>query len=409
MPLYSVSKIQTFLNCPLMFRFAYIDGIKKEEENIEAFLGSRVHEALFEVMRLAKDFGREPDYETARSIFEKKWNSALHEKIVINDEFAELEDYRRKGLTYIDNFFQLEIGRDYGSLLALEHTIYFDVGGYKFVGVIDRLHRDGNIFHIIDYKTGQGPMTQEKADEDMQLGLYEIALRQSYEVEAVILHWYMLNQGIVVDSTRTSEKLDELKEEVSRLVRQIEEESEFRPRVSSLCRWCSFTEECLAERERRTICATAGGSEPSLEEIVSRFEDLYEEKSSLEKKVKEVTREMEKLIPAIADECVKRDSWSIEGKEHVLRVEKEIKRNIPAKGDARREELENLLRNAGLWEKVATIDRGELIKGLDRGILGSITERVREILNERESFKIKVEQKENSCKSNKKNGTASCE
>ena len=45
--LYSHSRLSTFEQCPLKFKFAYIDKIETEiEETIEAFLGSRVHEAL---------------------------------------------------------------------------------------------------------------------------------------------------------------------------------------------------------------------------------------------------------------------------------------------------------------------------------------------------------------------------
>ena len=44
---YSHSKIGCFENCPLQFKFRYIDRIKKEkEEGIEAFMGSRVHDTL---------------------------------------------------------------------------------------------------------------------------------------------------------------------------------------------------------------------------------------------------------------------------------------------------------------------------------------------------------------------------
>lgn len=46
MAIYSHSKLETFENCPLRYKFAYIDRIKREEEGIEAFLGSRFHEVM---------------------------------------------------------------------------------------------------------------------------------------------------------------------------------------------------------------------------------------------------------------------------------------------------------------------------------------------------------------------------
>jgi len=48
MPIYSHSKLSIYENCPQQFKLRYIDRIELPEskEGIEAFLGSRVHEAL---------------------------------------------------------------------------------------------------------------------------------------------------------------------------------------------------------------------------------------------------------------------------------------------------------------------------------------------------------------------------
>ena len=45
--LFSHSRISTFEQCPLKFKFQYIDEAETEGfEGVEAFLGSRCHEAL---------------------------------------------------------------------------------------------------------------------------------------------------------------------------------------------------------------------------------------------------------------------------------------------------------------------------------------------------------------------------
>ena len=44
MTIYSHSRLEAFKSCPLKYKFNYIDKIKREEEGIEAFLGSRFHE-----------------------------------------------------------------------------------------------------------------------------------------------------------------------------------------------------------------------------------------------------------------------------------------------------------------------------------------------------------------------------
>ncbi|MDP2766040.1 MAG: PD-(D/E)XK nuclease family protein [Candidatus Methanoperedens sp.] len=58
MTVYSHSRLSAFENCPLQYRLRYVDKIKPDEAlTIEAFMGSRVHEALeklYKDLRLSK-------------------------------------------------------------------------------------------------------------------------------------------------------------------------------------------------------------------------------------------------------------------------------------------------------------------------------------------------------------------
>ncbi|GAI32254.1 unnamed protein product [marine sediment metagenome] len=51
MAYYSHSRLETFQNCPLKCKLNYIDKIKREEEGIEAFLGSRFHEVMEKIYK----------------------------------------------------------------------------------------------------------------------------------------------------------------------------------------------------------------------------------------------------------------------------------------------------------------------------------------------------------------------
>ena len=47
MTLYSSSRLNTFKQCKLKYKYQYIEKIKTEiEQTVEAFLGSRVHDCL---------------------------------------------------------------------------------------------------------------------------------------------------------------------------------------------------------------------------------------------------------------------------------------------------------------------------------------------------------------------------
>ena len=46
MPEYSISQPGKFEECALQYKFIYVDGIKRYEEVVEAFLGQRFHDAM---------------------------------------------------------------------------------------------------------------------------------------------------------------------------------------------------------------------------------------------------------------------------------------------------------------------------------------------------------------------------
>ena len=43
---YSYTKLNTFNNCPLKYKFIYLDKLKKKDEGIEGFLGKLIHRSL---------------------------------------------------------------------------------------------------------------------------------------------------------------------------------------------------------------------------------------------------------------------------------------------------------------------------------------------------------------------------
>jgi putative RecB family exonuclease len=80
MTLYSHSRLGMFENCPLQYKFNYIDKIKREEESIEAFLGSRFHEVmekLYQGLRF-----RVYTLEELLSYYEDQWSEKKEQQML---------------------------------------------------------------------------------------------------------------------------------------------------------------------------------------------------------------------------------------------------------------------------------------------------------------------------------------
>ena len=105
---------------------------------------------------------------------------------------------------------------------------------------------------IHDYKTGKRPYNQKEADQDMQLGLYQIGLEKTKKnIKDVLLVWHFLQQSkenILVYSKRSKSDLEKIVKKIVNLIDEIRlklfKNEKFVAKKSILCNWCYYWQEC---------------------------------------------------------------------------------------------------------------------------------------------------------------------
>jgi RecB family exonuclease len=113
-------------------------------------------------------------------------------------------------------------------------------------GYIDRIaQRDDGTYEIHDYKTTRHLATQQEADQDQQLALYQIGLSHIWnDTGRVELVWHYLRYDKEIRSRRTPEQLEAVKAKCIALIDDIEsrgkEEASFPTCRGTLCDWCAF-------------------------------------------------------------------------------------------------------------------------------------------------------------------------
>jgi putative RecB family exonuclease len=285
MVIYSHSKLSTFEQCPLKFKFKYINKIKPEiEQTIEGFLGNKVHEVL-EIIYNETAKGRTFQLDEVIQIYSEKWNKDLNPKIKIVKKENSIEYYFNQGLNFLINYF-VEYYPFKDNTIAIEKKISVDLdleGEYKLQGYIDRLvhHKETNVFEIHDYKTGNFLKTQEELDKDRQLALYSIGVKEMFnQVNEVHLIWHFLAFNKKMVSTRTQSQLDQLKQETIELIKKIEATKQFQKNKGVLCNWCEFQNYCnnFYENPCDTSCNNI------CDEIIPKKSDwsLYEDEKELD-------------------------------------------------------------------------------------------------------------------------------
>lgn len=370
MPAYSHSQLSTYETCPHKYRLAYIQKIKRDTEGVEAFMGSRVHDALEKLYRDVK-MTKLNTLEELLDFYHQSWEKNWSETIQIIRKGYRAEDYRRLGEKCITDYYKRYYPFDQGRTLGIEETIYFPLEeekGYWIRGVIDRLTLlDHSILEIHDYKTSNRLPTQADVQSDRQLAFYQMGVEGKWkDIQEIKLVWHYLAFDVEVQSLRTPEELQRLRQETMELIKKIESDRELFPKESPLCDWCDYQSLC-PKRKHRIVVENLPPNEYLQEEgvnLVTRYVELKEKKGIL---IGEIDAELARVEEAIFAYTQREELEAIYGSDHVAKIKIEMKEKYPLKGDPSRKALDEFIRNAGKWMEVSDLNPWMLARILERG------------------------------------------
>jgi len=227
MTTYSHSRVSTFENCPYAYKLRYIDKIKPEvPTTIESFMGSLVHESLEHLYKFKK-FKKRIALNVLIKFYRDLWKKNYSDDILIvkEDQGLNSENYRKMGEKFISDYYDRMKPFEQITILGLETQDRMTLpDGNQWHVRIDKLGCDseGNYF-VCDYKTNSRMKDQEEADEDRQLALYSVWVKDKFkDAKSVKLVWHMLAFDKDAVSERTDEQLKKLQDDVCAKIKEIE-------------------------------------------------------------------------------------------------------------------------------------------------------------------------------------------
>jgi len=256
-PVYSHSRLSSFENCPLQYRYRYIDKIKRDVEGIEAFVGKLTHEVL-QALYSDLDRARRAGAGEYKEMFRSLWRSRLTPRVKIVREEMTPEDYGALGERCVETYYNRHHPFDSGEVIGCETRVEFALDGqrrYRMLGFIDRIDRVApGVYEVHDYKTGSLPRAGALKN-DRQLTLYEIAVRERFTgVNEVRQVWHFLAHDKKFVERRTQDDLVKTRLSAIRSIQNIEATAEFPARRSALCSWCEYRDICPEwEAERQPV------------------------------------------------------------------------------------------------------------------------------------------------------------
>jgi len=365
MPTYSNSRLSTYEDCPQRYKLKYKDQIKPSEEGIEAFLGKRVHETLEKLHKellLTKLNSLDELLEYYNFHWKKNWG----EKVVITRKEFTADHYRDTGRKAISDYYKRYSPFNQSKTLSTEFQINFKINDITITGKIDRLSHNGDGFYEIhDYKTSRSLPTQNELDHDWQLGLYQIGVKEKFrDAKEINLIWHYLIFDKEFSSTRSDAQLEDLEKRVLSLIKAIEKETIFNPKESNLCDWCEYFEYCPAKQHE--IKVEALPLDKYLKDdgvtLVNKYASIKEKIKNLRGQEKILQGELDLVEEAAVKYAKKEGISKITGSDHFLKIVDDEDLKFPLKKDEERNELEEYIKKAGIWEQVSDLNQSKLLK-----------------------------------------------
>ena len=227
----SASAVETYLECPLKYRFKQIDKIPESASRPQLTFGNIIHKVL------ERFHGSEGDIteDQILQILNEEWKSGEFTYLQREEKLKEqaVEMLKR----YVHNTKQ-----EPPDVLDTELKFSFDLDGIRIVGMIDRIDNSSNGNKVVDYKTSK---RSTPAKNSVQLGIYSLYLQQTEDKklagipETATLYFLRDEEQPEHNHTFTETDLNSIREKITDVARGIRARR-FEPCSGYHCDWCDY-------------------------------------------------------------------------------------------------------------------------------------------------------------------------
>ena len=261
LPKFSYSKLDTFVQCPMKYKYKYVDGNYVQSDAVHLDLGNLLHKVL-EIKYRNIIEGIPNDYAYLKEVYLKgiaedtdkdKGNfiigvNAIKEKFG-EDTFFEVntksnlsyEDKLKTFLYYLEND---SIGEQWKPL-AVEINFNFEYEGKVILnGFIDRIDiNDKGKLRVVDYKSSNKVYEDKDLTTPLQMFIYALACENIFGKTPVEFMYDMILLGEKQLACtkgyykRGLKKLNKILDSIF----EAEKTGLYAPKATPLCHWCDFS------------------------------------------------------------------------------------------------------------------------------------------------------------------------
>jgi putative RecB family exonuclease len=243
----SPSKVASFKDCALAFKFSAIDRLP-EPPSIPATRGTLVHLALQHLFGLAS---QDRTLDAALVCLEQATS-----ELSSDPEYRDLEldpeaetAFLAEAQQLVRRYFELEDPTTINPI-GIELMLEARVGDLRLRGIIDRLELDADGELVVtDYKTGRAPIERYEQGRLGGVHFYSFLCEELFGRRPAKIQLLYLADPLAIITVPTDQSTRGLRTKVGAIWSAVElacERDDFRPRPGPLCAWCSFQDLCPA-------------------------------------------------------------------------------------------------------------------------------------------------------------------
>lgn len=244
-PFLSPTRLSTYLECPVEYRYVYVDRIGRfyRRPRPGYSFGATLHNVL-------RGFHSATPLCSADELVARldgAWISAGYES-------AEQErTHRDLAEQILREYHGRALRREAAGIetLWVEHRVTYDAGDLGLEGRLDRVdrHPDGTL-EIVDYKSGRDATSQEDLDADLAMRVYQLILMRQVPESRIVATIHALRTG--QETTTELANADSFEAEVLGLARETltRDLSAVPPSPIPACEVCDFRRRCWGANGR---------------------------------------------------------------------------------------------------------------------------------------------------------------
>lgn len=249
-PILSPTKIATYLECAMKYRYIYIDRIGRFYQRSRGYysFGATLH-------RVLQSFHEEGGVASAAEMLERYEGGFIS----AGYESPEQErEYREAGAEIVEAYHAATtelVEREVETLLV-EKSIRTDMGAFILSGRVDRVdrHPDGSL-EIVDYKSGRMDTSEEEVAADLAMNLYQLILRRSHPGTRVFATIHCLRSGSQASAELSDSDAGHFEADIRALGEEIlSRDWEYvEPKRIEACEDCDFISRCERFWKRQAL------------------------------------------------------------------------------------------------------------------------------------------------------------